>query len=273
MPFPATPSNSEHEELFLIQDPFGLGRVVLPLWDLRNSGETLIGLGSAFRIDNQGAMLTAYHVLEDSLAFDTRGSERPSPVPGANPLVLEIGGMALGRAPITDRNWIPIRSFDARIRARRDQFTEARPRNLTEWIAILAPSKIFGPADLQFAPCSNRRAEVRERLLAVGYANMSIGTETDKEEFGMISSYLYGSIRRIVEVIPGDETSTRPWPRYVVDGDWPAGMSGGPVFDESGVVVGFVSSGSPLGGYATARAFWGDSDETQMPFYELPSNG
>jgi hypothetical protein len=36
--------------------------------------------------------------------------------------------------------------------------------------------------------------------------------------------------------------SVRPWPIFRVAADWPGGMSGGPVFNEAGHVVGIVSA-------------------------------
>lgn len=258
MAFPAHPSKIENEPHFLIQDPFGLGRSILPIWDLQNAGNTLLGLGSAFRVDPFGQMYTAYHVLEHTLIFNREGNLRPDPADGSNPLILEIGGMAIGRCGIKNENWLPIQNFLTRVKPQVDPFTQIEPQNEIELIKLLVPSKLFGPSDHSFLQCSDRRVAIGEKLLAIGYSGMNVQQPTDIESAFEISAYQYGSIRTVIEVHGSNSHPSRPWPKYVVDGDWPAGMSGGPVFDQNGMVVGIVSTGSPAGNYATARAFWGD---------------
>jgi serine protease Do len=52
-----------------------------------------------------------------------------------------------------------------------------------------------------------------------------------------------GSIGRIVSVDRTWDQSKKIWPTITVDVRWRGGMSGGPVFNESGEVVGIVSRG------------------------------
>ena len=53
-------------EPFLIQDPFGLRKAVVPVFKRSLSGE-IYGMGTAFHVDGWGAFLTAYHVIEFAL--------------------------------------------------------------------------------------------------------------------------------------------------------------------------------------------------------------
>jgi serine protease Do len=78
--------------------------------------------------------------------------------------------------------------------------------------------------------------------MALGYADLDVDTNNRGED-RPISQYLYGSLATIIEIERADGTRGRPWPQFRVEGDWPAGMSGGPIFNENGNVVGIVSTG------------------------------
>jgi serine protease Do len=67
---------------------------------------------------------------------------------------------------------------------------------------------------------------------------------------------MYGSIGRVTEILPGGREH-RPWPTFAVDSHWPGGMSGGPVFNQDGEVIGLVSSSDEPGSdNAQSYAFW-----------------
>ena len=61
----------------------------------------------------------------------------------------------------------------------------------------------------------------------------------------------------IIQVEPPDGKSSRPWPRFRVEAEWPGGMSGGPVFNEAGHVVGLISTEVTGQGVGTATHFAG----------------
>jgi hypothetical protein len=52
---------------------------------------------------------------------------------------------------------------------------------------------------------------------------------------------MYGAYGRIVDVHPNGVGTANPSPVIEVETDWPPGMSGGPVFNQAGDVVGIVS--------------------------------
>jgi len=103
---------------------------------------------------------------------------------------------------------------------------------------------------------SNWRPTIGERILALGYADLDAREEGDADD-RPIAQYLYGSYAEITHVEPANGNSTRPWPRFRVKATWPGGMSGGPVFNEAGHVIGLVSSGFDSVDESTAMFFSG----------------
>ncbi|HEY7608459.1 MAG TPA: hypothetical protein VIF14_04435 [Alphaproteobacteria bacterium] len=79
--------------------------------------------------------------------------------------------------------------------------------------------------------------------------------EQDDDPTRPISQYLYGSFAEITEIEAACGSRSRPWPLIRVNADWPGGMSGGPVFNDAGHVVGLVSTGFKGEGGAAATYF------------------
>jgi serine protease Do len=93
-----------------------------------------------------------------------------------------------------------------------------------------------------------------EEVMALGYA------EIDKDQYNhgenrSISAHLYGSVGRIIDIESADPNRGRPWPHIRVEAEWPGGMSGSPVFNDLGHVIGVVSTG--LYDVGTAALFSG----------------
>ena len=63
-----------------------------------------------------------------------------------------------------------------------------------------------------------------------------------------------GSIGRVVSLDTTWDQSRKIWPTIAVDVRWRGGMSGGPVFNENGEVVGIVSRGVDAEDEALAQA-------------------
>jgi serine protease Do len=77
--------------------------------------------------------------------------------------------------------------------------------------------------------------------MALGFADLDVPRNGDGDA-RPIHQYLDGSEARITEVQPPCPASTRAWPVFRVEADWPGGMSGGPAFNEAGHVIGVVST-------------------------------
>lgn len=81
--------------------------------------------------------------------------------------------------------------------------------------------------------------------MAMGFADLDVDAHNEGDLRPMTQD-LYSSEAEIIQVEQADGTSSRPWPRFRVTADWPRGMSGGPVFNEAGNVVGLVRAFSAL---------------------------
>jgi hypothetical protein len=75
-----------------------------------------------------------------------------------------------------------------------------------------------------------------------------------------------GSVGRVLKVDRTWDQDRKIWPTITVDADWKGGMSGGPVFNENGEVVGIVCRGVHSGNQSRpwSSALWLEA----LPFRE-----
>ena len=83
------------------------------------------------------------------------------------------------------------------------------------------------------------RPTVGEYVLAVGYPHLKPDETSD--DMRVVEEAMSGAYGRITRVFPEGRDSVHPTPVFEVEADWPSGMSGGPVFNRMGEVVGVVS--------------------------------
>jgi serine protease Do len=170
---------------------------------------------------------------------------------------LQIGEQGYGRLPIPDGSWFPIREALSLHRVEQRPLQPPALRNLIELMVLRIRQRAHGqgtpylPLDL-----SRWRLAVGEQVLALGYADLDRpqGEEGDGRPF---RQHLWGSLAPITQIEPAHPGRARPWPLLRVDADWPSGMSGGPVFNQAGHVIGLVSAGFQGEGGATATYFSG----------------
>ena len=260
MPFPAEPRGDlDARGVFPVVDP-GLRARILPLFkfDPTAPEERVEGYGTAFRIDLWSRCATAFHVLEALFEVDPSGTTIALK-PDVRLAALELQGTGYGVIRLLDDAWRPFSSSFSFFRIDKPPFTAARIRNLTELMAL----RIRPPALLEdgtpWLPVDFRRWRPRlgERVLALGFAGLDQAGDHDTDDDRPIEQQLYGSIGEIIHIEPADAARDRPWPLLRVDADWPGGMSGGPVFNEAGHVIGLVSTGFQGIGGATATWFAG----------------
>ncbi|NEU14049.1 trypsin-like peptidase domain-containing protein [Methylobacterium sp. BTF04] len=272
MSFPAEPESGaiESDGLFLVQDP-ELRSKILPLFsfDPQQPDNRPRGEGTTFRIDPWSRCVTAYHVLENLFEADRTGTQAILR-PDLRLVALELQGLAIGTPPIAADAWRPLSGCHAQIAVETPPLGIPRLRNLTELVVLRIHASKSSEHRTPYLPLDLRRWWPRpgERVLALGYAGLD---KTEGRDDRPISQYMYGSFGKITDIELADGGRGRPWPIFRVAADWPGGMSGGPVFNEAGHVVGVVSSGI-AGGVGTATFFAGWNLPAQMMGSIDPSN-
>jgi serine protease Do len=205
--------------------------------------QRVVGRGTAFRIDPFANCATAFHIFED--AFTLGGSTGKEIVIRQDYSIaaLEIESIAYGAGPILADQWRPISGANSIAAIDEGPLGPPRLKNMTELLAlsILPASSRPGGTYFLNADISIWKPKIGDVVLGVGYPNLD--QEDGAPDERPISQYMYGAYGKIIDIEPLDLRRGRPWPLIRVAADWPGGMSGGPVFNAAGNVIGIVSSG------------------------------
>lgn len=244
MRFPFEANAVRPEGRFLIQDPEYRTRI-LPLFDFtpRQSEKRVAGQGTVFRIDPWGNCATAFHVFEDAFYLGGATGREMLVRQDRSIVALELDGIAYGAAPVAPSQWRPMNGAFSIVRVDDIPLQPPRLRNATELLAlsILPSARKANGTEFLHVDLMEWRPSIGEVVLGVGYPNL------DKDEDGPddrpISQYMYGAYGAVTDIEPLDLGRSRSWPMVRVKADWPGGMSGGPVFNAAGNVIGIVSSG------------------------------
>ena len=243
MPFPYLPREDQDPALFRIDDPFGLRSVIIPLFSIDRHTEEISGIGTAFRIDPFGTYLTAYHVLENRATRNFFSGPELGTVFG-----FFSPGLVYGTPSVPRENFVFIHEAAA-IQGNRESPLLHIP---SERVNVFDCAKlIFDPRSTKvqqhrgFAPLQihgGRAPEIGDHVMAVGYPGVMNVQHVPERNFVHFTEGLYGAIGTITEILPQGRDITRPWPTFSVSGNWPGGMSGGPIINEDGYTIGIVSS-------------------------------
>lgn len=231
--------------------------MVLPLFrfDPNSPEDRPFGLGTIFRIDPWGGCATAFHVVEEMLTLDAGSMRLRDNVRVA---ALEIEGIVYGSPPLPEGAWRPLSGFFAVAGKTNPPLLHERPeiRNVTE-LACLIVSRSHARTPMPYLPVSlDRMPEIGEMVTGYGFAGLDVSSNGEGDDRPM-SQYLYQSAGPVVEVTPADPASSMPWPRFRVAAEWPSGMSGGPVVNAEGNVIGVISRGWTGEADSTATHFAG----------------
>lgn len=243
MTFPISPDPSEidHRGLFLVQDPEICAKL-LPLFsfDPLNPEMRPVGHGTAFRIDPWSRCLTAYHVLEHMFELNDSG-DGVRLRPDARILALEVNGLIYGTVGLGPEAWRPLAESYALIDIVNQPLQAPQLRNQTELAVIRVHASNPAPEGTPFLHLDFRRwiPTVGEQILAFGFAELDSESDDPNRP---INQRVYGSFGHITDIECADGQRGRPWPIMRVEADWPGGMSGGPVFNQEGHVIGLVST-------------------------------
>ncbi|WP_322979270.1 serine protease [Pseudomonas sp. C11] len=221
---------------FEIHDPFGLRNAIVPVFRQDLEGR-MYGLGTAFHVDGFGCFLTAYHVI-DFIEQDT----------GSRPILfLSMHAVIFGTIRIPPDCFVPAIGAYVPMTEADDPLATLRGESTSKPAIDVASLKAapHGPGvrPPQTVPIrsSGWVPYPGEIVLAIGFPQLDLSEVDDSAQQALLTEGMFGAYGRITGVHPEGVSSSNRTPVFVVESDWPSGMSGGPVFNRNGEVVGMVS--------------------------------
>lgn len=247
-------------EPFEVSDPFGLRKAILPIFRGTNEGR-LYGMGTSFHIDGWGTLMTAEHVIDFLRAgYDLDPSQTTvfDPVHTDHPLAMLGLGVVFGEVGVPQHAFARITSYLGKAVEHENpmaMFGQGSAYRVGVDLCALRASfhaDAEPPATVPVRLDNRWTPRVGEYVLALGYPQLTPNETTPDEHRALLSDGLYGAYGRITEVMPRGRDRTNPGPAFQVEGEWARGMSGGPVFNQAGEVVGVVSRGLDADGASPA---------------------
>jgi serine protease Do len=252
---------------FRVSDPFGLRRAVLPVFR-RDPDGSVLGIGTAFHVDGWGGLLTADHVVDFMRDHLPPGSLKPGMIdyPDAartpHATVLLGIGVVFGTISIPETAFAPIGSVYAIVAEKDDPLASLRGESSFFIGADLASMHAFlhldsPPAHTVPVMLKNWQPTLGEPVFAIGYPELRLKSLAPDQIRDFLEEGMYGAYGHITGVFPTGRDASNPTPVFEVEAYWRSGMSGGPVFNRDGYVVGIVSlslepgEGAKGVGYAT----------------------
>ena len=241
------PSNGESSRLFRVEDPFGLRKAVVPLFWMEKDGH-LAGLGTAFALDPWGHFMTAEHVTSiwrDRGRMQKGTSNWHVRMPPGEGLITILGfGLAFGIAGVPRKalapiinSWSPCVTGDdplAALDGRMDQ----QPLDLAVLTAKRPAADLVKNLPLVSRPCGVRLGDI---VAAIGYPELATFRGDSDEAVTTVEEGMFVSYGRVTALYPDGRDRSTPTPVFEVEANWPPGMSGGPVLNVRGEIVGLVS--------------------------------
>jgi serine protease Do len=221
---------------FEVHDPFGLRNAIVPVFCQQVDGR-MYGVGTAFHIDGFGNFLTAYHVID---FVEKHLAGRPI-------LFLSMHAVVFGTVNIPPDCFAPVDEVIASMMEADDPMAALRGQALRRPaidVALLKAEPIGpGARSPQTLPLrtSGWAPRIGEIVLAVGFPKLDLSEVDLAKQSALLDEGMYGAYGRIVAIHEKGVSRSNPTPVFEVESDWPGGMSGGPVFNRNGEVVGMVS--------------------------------
>lgn len=221
---------------FEIYDPFGLRNAIVPVFCQQVDGK-MYGVGTAFHVDGFGNFLTAYHVID---FVEKHLAGRPI-------LFLSMHAVVFGTINIPPNCFVHAQEVVASMMETDNPMAALRrlPTRQPAIDAALLKTGEIGPGVRRPQTLPLRMKgwipEVGEMVLAVGFPELDLSEVDEAKQSALLTEGMYGAYGRVVTVHEQGTSTSNPTPVFEVESDWPPGISGGPVFNSNGEVVGMVS--------------------------------
>lgn len=238
-------------------DPFGVRKAVWPVFERTPEG-ALIGMGTAVHVDGWGGCLTAEHVIEFLRAGLPSGGLSSERLPELDPsshshAVVMLGiGLVFGTVSVPQWAFAPVTETLTPTRRREDPMAALRGDSDIAVGVDVAGFQVLLPAEASEGKVDPPKTlpvqltgwtpTIGETVLALGYPELKpSAVVSDATLRVLVEDGLFAAYGTITRLFPEGRDRANPTPVFEVEANWPSGMSGGPVINKAGHVVGLVS--------------------------------
>jgi serine protease Do len=245
---PLVPKNAESPKLFGLHDPFGLRKAIVPMFYAEPT-DLLTGVGTAFALDSWGNFLTADHVVDLMRRLATAQSKSGTSygLPEEEHMVALLGfGLVFGSvglpsealSPIT-RIFTPGQTVENPMAVLAGGVDEQRPWDIAFLTSASSPPEgMIANLPIRSYPPS---PAIGDLVVAIGFPEIQAIRDDPLSASVTLSEGMYGAYGIVTALHPTGRDRANITPVFEVAGHWPSGMSGGPVFNAGGEVIGLVS--------------------------------
>lgn len=216
-----------------VGDVFGVRRAVMPIFEVDESGR-FEGLGTAFSADPWNTLLTAHHVIDRV----PRKAAAAILSFGRNFGTVKIPNDAIAGFSSTKGWRFPVEDPMAELRK--------ETRHVAVDLAVVKLSPGYNASFIANLPLRAKPAPIAEGdwVFAMGFPGVEVVSDYPTSSMSRLQNIeLKGAFGRVTGFYETGRDRTSRTPVFEVEGHWPLGMSGGPIVNQSGEVVGVVSRG------------------------------
>ncbi|WP_428546763.1 S1 family peptidase [Profundibacter sp.] len=229
-------------------DPGGWGRCVCPVF--ATDGIETKGCGTGFFVRGIPFGITAEHLLDigsiefPSISADGERELDLSSLKYGLSTIIPSRSVIMGTVYIPKVYSQPVQQFVFDVAVKDDPIAEMKGKMRVERLSDILLLKFQSDAPLppeNWLPrVSIKSPEIGEWVCAVGFPDIKLISETNARGF-MQNEGMALSFAQITDIKLDGRGYYERSPIAFVESDWPSGMSGGPVFNASGRIVGVVS--------------------------------